>query len=238
MIVVVIAVVALYAFLEFRVNEIVFVADRTETWAFGREMAVRRLYNSNVDIDAFFATVEESLISADFTENEIFTAALASGNPEFFPAFYFNTYNPDISIDEFEFFARITQEFAPNQSNFNFVMTDLYLEIITDGPMISNVELRPENPAEKIPGTPVISDDGRQLAINLVNVWGYSFTITGTGRVTFQYTYDIATSNLFSSRALEEQLLIVHVNVLRGQNGDLVIEYINEPFSSLEEYLY
>jgi hypothetical protein len=238
MIMVVVAVVALYAFLEFRVSEIVFVTDRTETWAFGKEMVLRRLYNSNVDIDAFFEKVEQSLVSAEFTEDEIFAAALASGDPEFYPAFYFSTFNPDASVDVFEFSGRVTQEFAPNQTNFNFVATDLYLEIVTDGPMISNVELRAENPAEKVPGTPIISANRRQVAVSLVNVSGYSFSITGTGLLTFQFTYNIATNNLFSSVALEEQLLIVHVNVLRGQNGDFIIEYINEPFSNLEDFLY
>jgi len=238
LIVVVIAIVAVYTFLEFRVSEIVFVADRTETWAHGREMAVRRLYNSNVDIDAFFEKTESMLISAEFDEDEIFAAALASGYPEFYPAFYFSTYNPDSSVDVFDFFASIKQEFAPNQTSFHFRVADLYLEVMTDGPSISGLELRPEDPASKIPGTPVVSSDGRSLAVDLTNVSGYSFTITGTGRLTFQYTYNVAANNLISNMALEEQLLIVHANISRGASGEFIVQYINEPYSSLEEFLF
>jgi hypothetical protein len=234
LIVMVVAVVALYAFLEFRVSEIVFVTDRTETWAFGREMAVRRLYNSNVDIDAFFAEVEQALINAEFTEDEIFAAALASGDPEFYPAFYFSTYNPDSSVAVFDFSAQITQEFAPNQTNFNFAITDLYLEVISNGPTISGVELRAENPAERIPGTPIISNDGRQLAVSLDNVSGYSFEISGTGTLVFSYKYNIESSTLFSSKALEEQLLVVNVVI----EPDFGILYAPEPFSSLEDLLF
>ncbi|MCL2019111.1 MAG: hypothetical protein FWG70_05055 [Oscillospiraceae bacterium] len=238
LIVAVIAVIGLYTFLEFRVNEIVFVNDRMETWAQGKEMVVRRLYNSDVDIDAFFEKVEQSLVIAEFTEDEIYAAALNSGNPEFQPVFYFSTYSPDADVNVFDVSSRVVQEYAPNQTNFNFKAANLYIEIMTDGPMISDVELRAENPAEKIPGTPIISDDKRQMAIDLNNVSSYSFTLTGTGRVTFQYTYDVVTGNLFSSMSLEEQLLIVHANISEWQDGEFKVEYINEPFSSLEEFLY
>jgi hypothetical protein len=234
----VIAIVGIYTFLEFRVSEIVFVDDSMRTWAHGKEMVVRRLYNSGVDVDDFFEKTENMLISAEFDDEDIFAAALASGNPEFFPAFYFSMYNPDLSENTFDFFASIRQEFAPKQTNFNFKIADLYLEVMTDGPMISSVELRPEDPSSKIPGTPVVSTDGRSLAIDLVNVSGYSFTITGTGRLTFQYTYNVATSNLISSVTMEDQLLIVHANISRGPNGEFEVEYILEPYSSLEDFLF
>jgi len=234
---VVLAVVGFYAFLEFRVSEIVFVRDRTDTRAYGKEFVIRRLYNSNIDIDAFFEKVEGALIVVELTEEEKFAAALTAGEPEFYPAFHFSTYNPDSSENVFDFSAMITQEFAPNQTNFNFKTANLYLEVTTNNPMISEVVLQAENPAEKVPGTPVISEDKRQLAVDLNNVSSYTFTLTGTGRVTFLYTYDVVTSNLFSRAALEGQLLMVHLNISRDADGEFVVEYINEPYSSLEDYL-
>jgi hypothetical protein len=238
MIAAVVITVGFYTFLEFRTSEIVYVTDRMETWAYGNEMVVRRLYNSGVDIETFFAKVEASLISAEFTEDEIFAAALASGHPEFYPAFYFSIYKPDRSNDIFEFSAMIKQEFAPGQDSFNFKLTNLHLEVMTDGPMISEIELRPENPSEKVPGTPVVSNDRRRLAIDLDNVSGYSFLLTGAGQITFQYTYDVVTGNLFSTAALPEQLLIVHANVAWNEaDGIFTLEYINEPYSSVEDYL-
>ncbi|MCL2077850.1 MAG: hypothetical protein FWH08_05520 [Oscillospiraceae bacterium] len=238
LIIAVLAVIGGYTFLEFRVNEIFFVTDRTETWAFGKEMVVRRLYNSGVDIDAFFDKTEQSLITAEFTEDELYAAALISGTPEFYPAFYFSTYNPESGKDIFEFSAMLRQEFAPNQTDFDFTKVNLRVEVMTDAPVISNVELRPEDPSQKNLATPVISADGRSMAVDLSGVSGYSLTLTGTGRVTFQYTYDIATSRLIPSMALEEQLLIVHANISRGPNGEFSVEYINEPYSSLEEFFY
>lgn len=237
-IIAVVAIIGFYAYLEFRVAEIVFVSDRTETWADGRVMILRRLYNSGVDIDAYFEEIEQKLITANFTEDDIYAAALASGTPEFYPAFQFITHNPDALENIFAFSASIRQERAPNQTEFNFIIANLYLEIETDGPVISDVELRAENPAEKIPGTPLLSADGRTLAIDLTNVSGYNLTITGTGSVTFKYSYDVASSSIFSSTALEEQLLIVHANLSRNAEGDFTVEYINEPFSSLEDYLF
>jgi len=236
LIVAVIAVVGFYTFLELRVSEIVFVPpDRVETWAFGKEMALRRLYNSGVDVDAFFEKIGEMLISAEFTEDEIYAAALASGTPEFYTAFYFSTYNPDIDEDIFDFSAMVRQEFAPGQANFNFRMANLRLEIITDGPEISEFEMRAENPSEDTPGTPVISESKRQLAVELTNVLGYSLRLTGTGNVRIQYTYSVVTSGLFTSDALEDQLLVVHANITRDANGEFQVEYINDPWSSLDD---
>ena len=181
LIVLVVAIMAFYAFLEFRVNEIFFVDDTARTWADGKEMVLRRLYNSGVDVDAYFEKVESMLITAEFTEDEIFAAALASGTPEFYPAFYFSLHNPDIAEDVFAFSAMLRQERAPEQTEFNFEMANLYLEITTDGPMITNIDLRAENPAHKIPGSPVLSENGRALAIELDNVSSYSLLLTGMG---------------------------------------------------------
>ncbi|MCL1823771.1 MAG: hypothetical protein FWG44_06170 [Oscillospiraceae bacterium] len=239
LIIAVVAVVGAYAMLELRVSEIVFVRDFPVTWADGREMVVRRLYNSGVDIDAYIADKEQRLINPDmFTDEAWEAAALASGNPEFYPAFYFSLFNPDFEKDEFTFSAMIKQEFAPEQTVFNFKTANLHVEIITDGPAISDIVFKPENPNEKMPVSPVISEDKRSMAVDLVNVSSYSLTFTGTGRVTFQYTYDIATSNLITNTALEGQLLIVHANISRGLNGAFEVEYICEPYSNLEDYGY
>ena len=236
LIVAVITVMGIYTFLEFRVSEIVFVTDKTDSWAYGKEMAVRRLYNSNVDIDAFTAKVEQALISAEFTEDELYAAALTSGTPEFYPAFYFSTYNPEPQKDVFDFSAAISQEFAPNQTNFNFMLSNIHLEIISTGPTVSDIKLTAENQSEKHIGTPVLSDDKRSLALDYTNISGYSLTLTGVGSVTIQYTYDIVTNSLFSSGALTGQLLIVHANISRDADGEFQVEYIAEPYSSLEDY--
>jgi hypothetical protein len=234
LIILVVAVVGFYAFLEFRTNEIFFEADTVDTWDYG--MRVRRVYRSGVDEDAFIAKSEESLITAEFTEEEHLAAALASGTPEFCPAFYFNIYNPDNQTDVFSFVGSVKSEALPDQTSFNFMLADLHLEIITDGIAVSDFEPGDEQNAKSF-GTPIISENGRQFAVNLGSFCEYSLLLTGTGRVTFQYNYSIISGGLFSRPALEEQLLIVHVNISRGAGGEMVVEFINEPYSMIEDFL-
>jgi len=54
--------------------------------------------------------------------------------------------------------------------------------------------------------------------------------------VTFQFNYTIVTNGLFRRPALEEQLLIIHANISRGDGGELLVEYISEPYSMIEEF--
>jgi hypothetical protein len=237
LIVAVVAVVGFFAFLEFRTNEIFFESDAVDNWDYGTR--VRRAYRSGVDVDAFFAQAEGSLVTAEFTEEELLAAAYASGVPEFAPSFYFNIYNPDSLLDVFNLVAMVKAEMLPDQTNFNFMIANLNLEIMTDGSLISNLEFNPGDDHEHTgaPGTPIISADGRSLAVNLGSVTEYTLTLTGTGRVSFQYVYSVVTNSIFPRPALEEQLLIVHANISRGEGGELVVQYIKEPYSMVEELL-
>lgn len=258
LIVAVVAVVGLYTFLEYRVNSIVYVGGNWEVRAHGREYVMRRLYNSGVDIDAFRERVEPLLINAEFTEEEFNEWALYSGEPELYLAFHYSVYpdsysNFSMSADStilnlfgegdafFVLSARINQESAIGQENFDFILSDLYLEVTTDGPQIyllSDEFQSTGGTGERFPGAPTIkSEDGRSLAAELGDTHDYSFHVAGTGTVTLKYTYSVATSNIFSRTMLEKQLLIVNVNISMLPDGDYVLEYSYEPFATLEEFL-
>ena len=235
LIVIVVAVVALYAFLEFRTSEIYFESDVVETWDYGAR--VKRIYRSGVDEAAFFAQSEETLVTAEFTEEEMLAAALASGTPEFCPAFYLNIYKPDGVTDIFRFVGSIKSEALPEQTSFNFAISDLHLEIMTDGVTITGFELTESNgePSRTVIN-PIVSEDRRTLAVTLGTATDYTMVLTGLGRVTFQFNYTIVTNGLFRRPALEEQLLIIHANISRGDGGELLVEYISEPYSMIEEF--
>jgi hypothetical protein len=252
LIIIVIGIVGLYTFLEYRVNDIVYVGEIWERRSHDREYVIRRLYNSVVDVDAFRERVEPLLISAEFTEEEFIEWAQLSGNPELYLAFYYSVYpdsygnfstSADSSLlsvygegDDFYILsARIVQESALEQTTFNFQITDLYLEVTTVGPQIYLLGEEFQIP-DRFPGAPVKSEDGRSMSVELGDVHDYSFNVAGTGTVILRYTYNIATSNIFSRTMLERQLLIVNVEIIAEDDG-YRLEYSHEPFSSLEEFL-
>ncbi|MCL2697762.1 MAG: hypothetical protein FWE74_06750 [Oscillospiraceae bacterium] len=257
LIVAVIAIVGLYTFLEYRVSDIAYVGAVWELRSHDREYVLRRLYNSNVDVDAFRGRVEPLLINAEFTEEEFAGWALNSGEPELYLAFYYSVYpdsygnfsasadNSLLSVygdgdDFYVLSVSINQESAIGQTSFNFKIKDLYLEVTTDGPQIyllgEEFHIAKNEPG-MFPGTPVKSEDGRSMAVGLGDILDYSFHVAGTGTVTLKYTYNIATNNIFSRTMLEKQLLIVNVYIESTGDGDYRLEYTSEPFSSLEEFL-
>lgn len=239
LIIAVLAVVAYYTLMEFSVPEITYVKDNVYTSTRGNEMILNRLYTSGVDIDAFTEMVESSSINTEFTEEEIWQAALESGAPEFYPTFYFYMYYPDPKTGTFNFNGVIRQEFAENQKNANFDLKNMYLEIFTDGMQIENFETTLIDKESGVNNAPVISEDKRSLAISLENVLAYGFDLRGTGgTVTFQFTYDIITNTIFPSEALSDQLLMLYAKVSVDEDAVLYVEYISEPYSSLEDMEY
>lgn len=235
-ILIVLGVVGFYTFMEFSVPEISFVTDTKNVTVRGNEMMLHRLYTSGIDVDEFYNKVESSLISAEFSEDEIYMAALASGTPEFYPAFYFNLYYPDPKVAKLNFGGQVCQEFTENQTSANFNISNIHLELLTEGLTIENVETSITDLDVKSMNAPVISEDKRSMAINLDNVTGYTLDFLGSvGTATFQYTYDITTNSIFPNTVLTGQLLIVHANISVTAEGGLMVEYINEPYSSLDE---
>ncbi len=236
LILLVMGVVGLYVFLEFRVPDITYVSDATKLSSKGNEAIVYRLYTSGIDIDAFTANVENSLVSTEFTEDEIYAAAIASGEPQFYPAFYFKMYHPDVNRKSFLFEGAIRQAFARNQKEANFNFTNVHLELVSDGLDISSVDYTLVDNKVASQNAPVVSEDKRSMVINLDNVSFFNVVLDGaSGMLTFQYTYDIVSNGIFPNTVLYNQLLIVYMNV-KLVNDAMEVEYISEPYSSLEEF--
>lgn len=239
MILLVIAAVGYYAFVAFSVPSISFVTDLVTGNQAGNQIAVRRLYTADVDADAFYDQINASLISAEFSDEEIYQAALASGTPEFYPAFYFNISSPNAKQREFKFGGGFQQEFYDGQTDANFSIENVHLEMYSDNLEFSNFKADPYDSAEPMIAAPVVSEDKRVLAVNLLNVRSYQFDLnsvgTSGGRVTFQITYDVATSGLLPTTALVGQYLELYADINYSPETGLTVTYVNEPYSSLED---
>lgn len=245
LILIVLAVTGFYVMNAFSIPAINFVADHVETSTSGNEMAVRRLYTGEVDIDAFYESMEGSLVSAEFTEDEIYSAALAAGDPQFFPAFYFTVlYNDDGGDNTFTFDGLFRQEFIAGQKEAPFTISNLHMEVTSDEFRIRNFSVIPINADENYGATPVISTDEHTLAVNLLNIGGCGMDFApqegaaATGRVTFRFTYDVVTTGILPATALTGQYLEVYADMSYTASGGLRVEYINEPYSSLDDLEY
>lgn len=245
MILIVLAVTGFYVMNAFSIPAINFVNDRVELSTAGNEMAIRRLYTGEVDIDAFYESMEGSLVLAEFTEDEIYNAALAAGEPQFYPAFYFEVlYNNDSSDNVFNFYGSFRQEYADRQTEAPFTMTNLHMEVASDTLSITEFSAIPIKADENYSAAPVISEDERTLAVNLINVSGCEMDFApqagaaAVGRVSFRFTYDVVTTGILPATALTDQYLEVYADMSFTAEGGLKVDYISEPYSSLDDLEY
>jgi hypothetical protein len=236
MILVVAGVTAFYVLSEFSVPEINFVRDTPTKNPTGNEMVIHRLYAAGVDTDAFAEKVEGSLVAVEFSEDEIYAAALASGTPEFYPAFYFTTVVADPINNVFVFGAGFNQEYYKGQENSRFDMTNVHIEIESAGFALSNFEADTVSDGDKKAEPEVLSEDFTTLADNLNDSRSYHLRLKGNnGRLTIRYTYDIKTTGIFPSTAVTGQYLEVYADVSYTTDKGLVVLYTNEPYSNLED---
>jgi uncharacterized protein YxeA len=237
LIVAVLGVVGFYAFNEFSVPEILYVSDKTTSTARGTQTVIHRLYNSGVDSDTFYETVTAHAVKAEFTDEEIEAAALKSGTPEFYPAFYFNLNYSDSKTKTYVFHGSVVQEIAPKQTAANFKLTNVHVEISAPDFEISDVKYETDNKNVKSVNSPVISDDKHNMTMGLDNLKFYEFNLSGkeNGRISFIFTYDIASNSLFSSTVMTEQLLMVYADVTYSEENGENVTFITEPYSKLED---
>ncbi|MDR1754867.1 MAG: hypothetical protein LBR74_08195 [Eubacterium sp.] len=238
LIVLVIGVVGAYAFFEFSVPNIVFTGDEEILSTAGNELAVRRLYTADVNLEeALVSYEEEGIADTGFTEDEYITALQQAGTPEFSPAFYFNVVRPDPTLDVYNFAALVRQEMAEEQVDSDFKIENLTLDVVAEGFMMSEVDFT--YPDSNLTGAfSILSEDGTILNAKLENTPSVSMKLIGEqGMLTLNCKYDVVTNNIFPRVALEDQLLMIYINV-SYQNGALNIEYIREPYSSLADMEY
>lgn len=238
----VVGIVGFYAYNELRVREIVYVNDSLSEGNANRS-AVRRLYSSDVDMEKYNALLEQ-LISLEFTEEDIMRAALASGTPEFYPAFHTGVYRESSRGEEteeegFVLRSRVLQELIEGQERTNFRLANLRLEVITNGVTIDEVTAQSTDTLNNtVLESPLVNEQGTGMTVFLKNCGDTEISFLGTnGTIVLQYVYDIESVSLFPSTVMTNCFMRINVRTSTDEEGNLVAEYSIDSATTVEEYM-
>lgn len=239
MIVLVVGVVALYAANEFQFREISYVGDYASEQS-QSSFAVKRLYSSDIDYDKYNEMLEK-LISIEFTEEEILRAALESGTPEFYPAFYtaVSRIKDENGEDNITLQTVTLQELAENQQRTNFRLANLRLEVVTNGVTIDKVSAKSydemNNETEE---NALINDAGTGMTVELGNNGSTELTLSAaSGTVVLQYVFDVEYASLSPKIVIPDCFLRIDAVVGEDEGGRLTLDYNVNPASTVDEYI-
>lgn len=238
LILLVIGTVGFYTYNEFRVREIVYVGDYESSSSRNRH-AVKRLYSSDVDFDGYNEKLER-LISLEFTEEEVFKAALESGEPEFYPAIHTNVFRETAEDDFFILRSKVIQELAEGQERTNFRLSNLRLEVITNGVSIDEVRAESLDTMNNTEiETPLMNEEGTGMTVDLKNYGDTEIVFNGTtGMIVLQYVFDVESVSVFPKTVLTDCFIRINVDVsVDEEDGRLVAVYSIDKASTVEEYI-
>lgn len=238
LILLVIGTVAFYTYNEFRVREIVYVGDYETVSEDSNKFAVKRLYSSDVDFDSYNEKLE-NLISLEFTEEEVLKAALESGEPEFYPAFHTNVYTESEEEGVFTLRSKVIQELAEGQERTNFRVSNLRLEVITNGVAIDEVYAESmdtfNNTQHEVP---LINEEGTGMTVDLKNYGDTEIVFNGTGgMIVLQYVFDVESVSVFPTTVLTDCFIRINVTVGEDEEGYVDAVYSIDTASTVEEYI-
>ncbi len=238
LILLVIGTVGFYTYNEFRVREIVYVGDYESSSSRNRH-AVKRLYSSDVDFDGYNEKLER-LISLEFTEEEVLKAALESGEPEFYPAIHTNVFRETAEDEFFTLRSKVIQELAEGQERTNFRLSNLRLEVITNGVSIDEVRAESLDTMNNTDiETPLINEEGTGMTVDLKNYGDTEIVFNGTtGMIVLQYVFDVESVSVFPKTVLTDCFIRINVTVsVNEEDGRLVAVYSIDEASTVEEYI-
>lgn len=212
-------------------SEITYVCDyKTPTKSdYASALALKRLYSSHIDQEKT-EEFSASLLTTEFTEEELLEAALKSGTPEFYPWFFFQVKKP-LQSEELVLEGKMGQNLFNGQTSSKYTITNLNMELTCEDLEIDvdNTEVYGTEPPlseiKKI--VPVISEDGTIFAAPIDKIGSYEIGFKGTsGTIMVQYTYDVAVANgLISKTVLEDQLVQLYITVTTAEDGTINAEY-------------
>lgn len=238
LILLVIGTVGFYTYNEFRVREIVYVGDYESSSSRNRH-AVKRLYSSDVDFDGYNEKLER-LISLEFTEEEVLKAALESGEPEFYPAIHTNVFRETAEDEFFTLRSKVIQELAEGQERTNFRLSNLRLEVITNGVSIDEVRAESLDTMNNTEiETPLMNEEGTGMTVDLKNYGDTEIVFNGTtGMIVLQYVFDVESVSVFPKTVLTDCFIRINVTVsVNEEDGRLVAVYSIDEASTVEEYI-
>ncbi len=237
LILLVIGIVGFYTYNEFRVREIVYVDDYENSETRNRH-SVKRLYSSDVDFDSYNEKLEK-LISLEFTEEEVLKAALESGEPEFYPAFHTSIFRETTEDEFFVLRSKVIQELAEGQERTNFRISNLRLEVISNGVTIDEVRAESLDTLNNTAiETPLMNEEGTGMTVDLKNYGDTEITFSGTdGMVVLQYVFDVESVSVFPTTVLTDCFLRINIVITTGEDGRTTAVYSIDDASTVEEYI-
>ncbi len=229
--------VGFYTYNEFRVREIVYVGDYESNSDRNRH-AVKRLYSSDVDFDAYNAKLE-NLISLEFTEEEVLKAALESGEPEFYPAFHTSVFRESNEDNFFILRSQVIQELAFGQERANFRVSNLRLEVISNGVTIDEVLAESLDTMNNTQiEVPLMNEEGTGMTVDLKNYGDTEIIFNGNeGMIVLQYVFDVESVSVFPTTVLTDCFIRINVTVGEGEDGRISAIYSIDDASTVEEYI-
>lgn len=237
LILLVIGIVGFYTYNEFRVREIVYVGDY-ESDASDNTHSVKRLYSSDVDFEEYNQKLED-LISLEFTEEEVLKAALESGEPEFYPTFHTSVYKGNTQDDFFVLNTKVVQQLAEGQTRADFTLSDLRLEVITNGVTIDEVDAESQDYLSVVrKEVPLINEAGTGMTVDLRNYGDTQITFNGTtGAIVLQYVFNVQSVSFFPSEVLTDCFVRINISVSEDAEGHIVTVYSIDDASTVAEYI-
>ena len=237
LIIVVLGIVGYFVYAEITVKEITYVSTVENDDKEGK-YSVKRLYSSDIDVEAFNKKVE-NLLLLEFSDEDIEAAALEAGIPQFYPAFHVLTYKPydEDNTVYMELLAR--QELAPGQKDINYSMTNLRLEAVTTGVSIVEAEAVGTDILNRTFNEAILKNDtGTGMMVDLNDYGSVKLKLEGvTGNIILQYTFDIRSNSLLPSTVLTGNLVNIRINVITNADGETEITYQLDPASTIDEYI-
>ena len=233
----VVGIVGYFVYNEITVKEISYVSDLEHDSEDGR-YSVKRLYSSDIDLEAFNEKVEK-LLMLEFSEEDVLAAALEAGTPEFYPAFHILTYRPTKKEDMIYMDLSAVQELAPGQKNTDYSMDNLKLEIMSTGMSITEAEAVGTDSLNRTINEAILrNDSGTGMMVELNDYGSVKLTFDGTtGSVVLQYTFDIKKNSLIPKTAVTGCLVMIRVNIITNDEGDTEVTYKLEQVTTIDEYL-
>lgn len=237
LILVVLGIVGYFVYTEISVKEITYVSSVENDNKEGR-YSVKRLYSSDIDVEAFNKKVE-NLLLLEFSDEDIEAAALEAGIPQFYPAFHVSTYKPHDEKNTIYMELHAVQEVAPGQTDINYSMTNLRLEAVTTGVSIVEAEAVGTDSLNRTINEAILKNDsGTGMMVELNDYGSVKLKLEGeTGNIILQYTFDIRSNSLLPTTVLTGNLVNIRINVITNADGETEITYQLDPAATVDEYI-
>lgn len=212
-------------FRELSIPEITYVSDTAQEYGKGNQFVVNRLYSSDVDPEKLKELLNTSLISTEFTDEEIAAAALAAGDPRLYLSFdFFAARNAE--GDGFILTGQVYQQLAEGQKSADFHSGKLWLIANTDMQINSIEPLKKSDSTEKTIFAPVINEAKSTMSVALEDTTGYELSLAGTsGEITLQYTYDVYSSGVMQQKAIGDQFFEIKLKLGVDEYGAATLGY-------------